>query len=87
VSKDGGPAFPSIQLDDRGEAIVPAQQGMTLRDYFASAALSGMLAAKTKAIRGGPNDELLLDNPDIVGPLAYRHADAMLAARAEGGAK
>ena len=56
---DGGPAFP----DDRWQA------GMTLRDYFAAAALHGILANG-----GGSWDEHDAKH-------AYLCADAMLKAR------
>jgi len=57
---DGGPAFP----DDRWQA------GMTLRDYFAAAALQGLLADN-----GGGGSW------DIDALNAFKAADAMLKAR------
>ena len=36
---DGGPAFP---LQSIGPEFMPGYSGMTLRDYFAAAALQGM---------------------------------------------
>jgi hypothetical protein len=60
---DGGPAFPTppgVQHND----------GMTLRDYFAAAALQGMLS--DACIAG--SDLQLAEN-------AYSYADAMLKAR------
>jgi hypothetical protein len=57
ATQDGGPAFP-VQY-------VP---GMTLRDYFASAALTGLVA---NSIPTGAAKE------------AYEYADAMLKERAE----
>jgi hypothetical protein len=66
MARLGGPAFP----------IVPPSEsvffsGMSLRDYFAAAAMQGTLAGPT----GGPNTyEGLAD-------AAYSAADAMLAAR------
>lgn len=86
----GGPAFPSIQLDDRGEAIVPAQQGMTLRDYLAAAALPHCCDIVRKAaearikelLRGDPareNDNRTFQQ--TVAQEAYRIADAMIEAR------
>jgi hypothetical protein len=47
---------------------------MTLRDWFAGQALAGLLASNENNMPF-----------DVVAPLAYRHADAMLKAR--GGAK
>jgi hypothetical protein len=58
---DGGPAFP----DDRWQA------GMTLRDYFASAALQGMMA------QFDPENEL----EHHIAKWSYKAADAMLKAR------
>ncbi len=67
---DGGPAFP-VQLADK--VSYANQPGMTLRDYFAAAALQGLLAC--------PNH----DAPswgDFIGQ-SYQLADAMLAERAK----
>jgi hypothetical protein len=65
---DGGPAFPIVSDD----LCAP---GMTLRDYFAAAALQGLLAS----------------SKDIIGmseanyaTAAYLQADAMLAERNKG---
>jgi hypothetical protein len=66
---DGGPAFPFREQD--GEGGYERFPGMSLRDYFAAAAMQGTLAGPT----GGPNTyEGLAD-------AAYSAADAMLAAR------
>lgn len=69
TTNDGGPAFPSdfIELPKSGFS-----KGMSLRDYFAAAALSGML--------GNPD----VDHCDLYtehANYAYQHADAMLKAR------
>jgi hypothetical protein len=66
---NGGPAFPY------GEANFTDKfsQGMTLRDYFAAAALQGMIAH-----HGDPM------NRKEMAVRAYLSADAMLAARKEG---
>ena len=62
---DGGQAFPrAVQFDD---AFIHGH-GMTLRDYFAAAALQGNLIEPTA------------DNDDIA-KYAYSLADAMLKAR------
>ena len=72
---DGGPAFPCAGI------ITPdgiAFEGMTLRDYFAAAALQGLLAACR------PGYEYTGDNgPQRCAAEAYRYADAMIAARKE----
>ena len=59
-------AFP---VTDRNAG--PASGGMTLRDYFAAAALQGILSSPD----GGPDDW------QRVADAAYYAADAMLAAR------
>ena len=67
---DGGPAFPHPEIDF--EVTIQASSGMTLRDYFAAAALRGLMAAHTS---GG----CLVD--DLYAKYAYDLADAMLKAR------
>lgn len=78
--RDGGPAFPSAQpesvfveelgrYDDR---LGPPQGGMSLRDYFAAKAMSGMCA-----IAPWPR----LDDAVEMSKRAYVFADAMLEAR------
>lgn len=64
---DGGTAFPSEYY---------ACQGMTLRDYFAAAALHGLLAH----VIGVTNAK----NEHDYAVRSYQYADAMLAARKEG---
>ena len=78
MKNTGGPAFPrnhvpgSVTTDGEGRQyhtpFMPAQEGMTLRDYFAAAALQGLLASTKTA-----------DGSAVVS--AYRVADAMLAER------
>ena len=67
----GGPAFP------KGNDSSP-QDGMSLRDYFAAAALQGWMASF-----GSDQTEDDVKEPEQVAKLAYRLADAMLAARKE----
>jgi len=62
---DGGPAFPRTGWDGH----TSPQSGMSLRDYFAAAALQGLLADG-----GGSSWEA-----DAI--YAYKIADAMLKAR------
>ena len=65
---DGGPAFPvdiSCYNGDRSRLY-----GMSLRDYFAAAALQGMLA-----------DHTCLGTYAQVAEGAYGYADAMIAQR------
>mgnify|MGYP000025190578 CR=1 FL=1 len=64
---DGGQAFPrAVQFDD---AFINGH-GMTLRDYFAAAALQGNIAHPEVT---GNRDDIARD--------AYKYADAMLKAR------
>lgn len=68
VARTGGPAYPStVQLSNGGEATSFCL-GMTLRDYFAAAALQGKLAAGDTGFKE-------------IAQFAYLYADAMLKAR------
>ena len=64
---NGGPAFPVGSGDMRDPV------GMTLRDYFASKAMQGLLAQSLGTA--------LESDPILGAQYAYRVADAMLAAR------
>ena len=74
-TNDGGPAFPRIDgiepmdYDSDAKSVV-STSGMSLRDWFAGQALAGMLA----------NADNWFEAEDAVCH-AYKHADAMLAAR------
>ncbi len=67
----GGPAFPSPYDDD---------EGMTLRDYFASQALTG--AQIWDAVLNGQNSPFS-GGVNKLAEVAYAVADAMLKARQE----
>jgi hypothetical protein len=71
---DGGPAFPhKRQIRCNGEVIdSEMESGISMRDYFAAAALQGLLASIQ------PNQ---LWSGDDVAVTCYRTADAMLKAR------
>jgi hypothetical protein len=76
---DGGQAFP-VQLVEHVSAH--NHPGMTLRDYFAAAALQGILASFDVTSRRRAEVE-----PEImhrIAPAAYLLADAMLAERERG---
>jgi hypothetical protein len=83
---DGGPAFPVPLAFNRnsGEPQHTGMfwdgNGMTLRDYFAAAALTGMLATSLE----GYFDEKGVRSPNGRARWAYAHADAMLEERAKG---
>jgi hypothetical protein len=61
---DGGPAYPVSPEIYNGTGLC----GMTLRDYFAAAALQGLMSSQCQ-----------VDDPYPI--YAYRIADAMLKAR------
>ena len=64
---NGGPAFPDAGPTESGYA----NPGMSLRDYFAAAALQGMVA----------HDSYLNGSVEDQAKQAYLQADAMLEAR------
>ena len=69
LTSDGGPAFPTLFIEPNYGS---GYAGMTLRDYFAAAALQGLLSSIQ------PNQ---LWSGDDVAVTCYRTADAMLKAR------
>lgn len=75
MKQDGGPAFPVTAdvLCDHTSGTSVRLTGMTLRDYFAGQALTGLLA-----VPNGPQS-----GPDMYARDAYTVADAMLAERAQ----
>ena len=64
----GGPAFPKLTQDERWKTF-QSTDGMTLRDYFAAKAMSGLVV-------NGDNFDL----PKLTA-YSYQIADAMLKAR------
>ena len=66
---DGGPAFPVTPTDKSGQ-IAPTACGMSLRDWFAGQALSGVESCTT-----------VESDPDACAEYCYKLADAMLKAR------
>lgn len=77
MSKDtGGPAFPVPDIYHPNGQIEYGASGMTLRDYFAAAAMQGILAG----------DHPITHDEDCMQKIAYsayETADAMLAERAK----
>ena len=69
MSGNGGPAYPVKYQDGAGG--YEQADGISIRDYFAAAALQGILSSPD----GGPDDW------QRVADAAYYAADAMLAAR------
>lgn len=72
---DGGPAFP---VTENEKQMLITRPGMTLRDYFAAAALTGCM---TGAGEDGVTDR---DAP-MIAEYCYRLADALLAERGRKG--
>lgn len=74
------PAFPT-RIESGDEAAY--WEGMTLRDYFAAAALPGLLTAfsLTTTEGDGPDTFDEHSDPKNIATTAYRYADAMLSAR------
>lgn len=82
---DGGPAFPRPAAE-HSQGGHFEQSGMSLRDWFAGQALSGIaagLCANTATLPGEPCFERAMGRFvfDSATQDAYRIADAMLAAR------
>jgi len=88
---DGGPAFPfppgeihqPMRFDGNGWIAASSMHyqgsnGMSLRDYFAAGALSGILAAKFSAMVAGVPESCRYD---LAATDAYAIADAMLKVR------
>ena len=71
---DGGPAFPGVDRTAVGGA--PVWEGASLRDYFASAALQGLLH--------NPNTDNFSN--EKIASAVYAVADAMIKERAKHGA-
>jgi hypothetical protein len=75
---NGGPAFPGYTMETDGESVnvTKLTPGMSLRDWFAAAALQGCLAHECNNLKHPQPIEDYAKH-------AYRIADAMLAARGE----
>lgn len=83
---NGGPAFPVLGWDIvGGEGIGVCMGGMTLRDYFAATALTGLCSLGAgmfgKCLSTGTPEENQQDNFDQMAIMSYKFSDAMLAAR------
>lgn len=74
---DDNPAFPQpVAIGPSGDLYLTELPGMTLRDYFAAAALTGALGKS-----GWDRHGNIGFDPEWFSALAYRIADAMLAER------
>ena len=69
-ANDGGPAFPSGAMPANASTSRALHQGISLRDYFAAAAMSGLLS------RDGSGEDI-----ETLAVDAYWAADRMLAQR------
>lgn len=79
----GGPAFPTDYHSECPECKTTvygatSHGGMTLRDYFAAKALTGLLSYPGQEGRGSHHSN---STPDLTARDAYVYADAMLAHR------
>jgi hypothetical protein len=72
TTNDGGPAFPTVARDGNWQ---PHHDGLSLRDYFAGQALAGLCVP---GLKDGPITDWEFDK---IAPVAWKAADAMLAAR------
>jgi len=83
----GGPAFPAWEQDEYGSKFF--NEGMTLRDYFASDAMKGIICAPNADDDTTPavylSDGLGFSDGmrGRIAVAAYAMADAMLKARAQ----
>ena len=79
--KDGGPAFPQTATPTDGFSFC----GMSMRDYFAAAALQGLLAGYTSSgsnvYKKDGEDIRIVPLRKAAPELAYDYADAMLKER------
>lgn len=91
--EDGGAAFPlPKQVFGENIHLEYADKGMTLRDYFAAAALQGLLASGHYTFLTNREEPMVaecyyddLKKSKKVAPIeAYQVADAMIEARKEG---
>lgn len=85
IINDGGAAFPRPNFISSTHFSAPAQDGMSLRDWFAGSALGALLGSldqqDVERIHKMPNDR----RAEMFANHAYLIADAMLAAREKKG--
>lgn len=73
----GGSAFPTMPIYNGDDEVIAASAGMTLRDYFAAAALAGTLTTFSDYRTPGFGSLTSAQHAEN----AYKLADAMLAER------
>lgn len=76
AADDGGPAFPVNELSQYDGSVCAQHFGISVRDYFASAAMQGLVASL--------GEDTDLDKPKSA-TWCYEVADAMLVARSRAG--
>jgi hypothetical protein len=84
VANDGGPAFPGYTMHDDGDKvqITKLNPGMTLRDYFAAAAMQGWLTTYgVEASHPASHPTSGYQHALALAKYCYATADAMLAVR------
>lgn len=74
---NGGPAFPREDYQCNGADGSLGQEGMPMRDYFATKAMQGAIANNMFSDAGSDHEI------EWVVRLSYKYADAMLKARGE----
>ena len=73
------PAFPRPASQEHGEsAAIPAQEGMSLRDWFAGMICNGLVAATAHT---EAKDFVEPGAAEVLGQFSYYMADRMLEAR------
>ncbi len=77
LDKDGGCAYPCERRDDYGRPT-GFDYGLTMRDWFAGRALSGMIGSGDFL---SPEGLFTGGGADVMARVAYLLADAMLAER------
>lgn len=85
MNKDGGPAFPALHSIDGNWVKEPLDEflGMSLRDYFASQALSILIPQYEAFAENARFAKEEFDHVTATAKAAYKYADAMLKARGE----
>lgn len=78
AKNDGGPAFPNFrEIDQHG--LVHQNDGMSLRDWFAGRAMQALAPGTFEA--ACEEGQTAAKAAEVVADVAYRMADAMIAAR------
>lgn len=80
---NGGPAFPTSEvLASDGSHERWAEDGMTLRDYFAAKAMQALITSNGLRIEEHTAEGILIRPArEAIPPIAYDYADNMLKAR------